>query len=60
MECIITIITGCGLQSNKTTSNAIETNLLGGANSITKEMGYEFCVANDATNYKVIAKETWW
>ena len=40
-----------------TTSTAIETNLLGGTDSITSEMGYELCVANDATNYKVIAKE---
>ena len=40
-----------------TTSTAIETNLLGGTDSITSEMGYELCVANDATNYKVVAKE---
>ena len=40
-----------------TTSSAIETNLLGGTDSITSEMGYELCVANDATNYKVVAKE---
>ena len=40
-----------------TTSSAIETNLLGGTDSITSEMGYELCVANDATNYKVFAKE---
>ena len=40
-----------------TTSTAIETNLLGGTDSITSEMGYELCVANDATNYKVFAKE---
>ena len=41
-----------------TTSSEIETNLLGGQTMIvsTSEMGYEFCVSNDATNYKVFAK----
>ncbi len=40
-----------------TTSTAIETNLLGGSDNITPEMGYELCVANDASNYKIVAKE---
>ena len=40
-----------------TTSIAIETNILGGTDSISSDMGYELCVANDATNYKVFAKE---
>ncbi len=40
-----------------TTSNAIETNLLGGSDSITDDMGYNLCISNDATNYKVFAKE---
>ena len=38
-------------------SNAIETELLGGTDSITQEVGYNICVANDATNYKIFAKE---
>ena len=49
--------TGTSCNPTSTTSSAIETNLLGGTDSITSEMGYELCVANDATNYKVFAKE---
>ena len=49
--------TGTSCNPTSTTSSAIETNLLGGTDSITQEMGYELCVSNDATNYKVIAKE---
>ena len=49
--------TGTSCNPTSTTSSAIETNLLGGTDSITSEMGYELCVSNDATNYKVIAKE---
>ena len=49
--------TGTSCNRTSTTSSAIETNLLGGTDSITSEMGYELCVANDATNYKVFAKE---
>ena len=48
---------GTSCNPTSTTSSAIETNLLGGTDSITSEMGYELCVANDATNYKVFAKE---
>ena len=48
---------GTSCNPTSTTSSAIETNLLGGTDSITSEMGYELCVANDATNYKVVAKE---
>ncbi len=40
-----------------TTSTQIETNLLGGSDNITAEMGYDICTANDATNYKIVAKE---
>ena len=40
-----------------TTSNAIETNLLGGSDSITEEVGYNICVATDLSNYKIFAKE---
>ena len=49
--------TGTSCNPTSATSSAIETNLLGGTDSITSEMGYELCVANDATNYKVFAKE---
>ena len=49
--------TGTSCNPTSTTSSAIETNLLGGTDSITSEMGYELCVANDATKYKVFAKE---
>ena len=49
--------TGTSCNPTSTTSSAIETNLLGGTDSINSEMGYELCVANDATNYKVFAKE---
>ena len=49
--------TSTSCNPTSTTSSAIETNLLGGTDSITSEMGYELCVANDATNYKVFAKE---
>ena len=49
--------TGTSCNPTSTTSSAIETNLLGGTDSITQGMGYELCVANDATNYKVVAKE---
>ena len=49
--------TGTSCNPTSATSSAIETNLLGGTDSITSEMDYELCVANDATNYKVFAKE---
>ena len=39
------------------TSNAIETELLGGSDSITEEVGYNICVASDTSNYKIFAKE---
>ena len=41
-------------------STAIETNLLGGADNITPQMGYDFCVDEGASsqNYEIIAKET--
>ena len=39
------------------TSNAIETNLLGGSDSITEEVGYNICIAKDGSNYKILAKE---
>ena len=39
------------------TSNAIETELLGGSDSITEEVGYNICVATDGSKYKIFAKE---
>ena len=40
------------------TSTAIETNLLGGSDNINPEMGYELCISNDDSNFKITAKET--
>tara|TARA_E500000081_G_C6063526_1_gene319475 strand:- start:252 stop:665 length:414 start_codon:yes stop_codon:yes gene_type:complete len=40
------------------TSTQIEQALLGGSDNITTEMGYELCISNDASNYKILAKET--
>ena len=39
-----------------TTSTDIETNLLGGADNITPQMGYDFCVAKNS-NYEIFAQE---
>ena len=39
------------------TSNAIETELLGGSDSITEEVGYNICIAKEGSNYKILAKE---
>ena len=39
------------------TSTAIESNLLGGSDNITPELGYEICVANHSSNYQICAKE---
>ena len=51
-------------QGNCTFSNAsdssstdIETNLLGGSDSITEEVGYNICIATDGSKYKILAKE---
>ena len=49
--------TGTNCSPTSTTSTAIETNLLGGSDVITDEMGYQLCVANDASNYIIIAQE---
>ena len=48
---------GTSCTPSATTSTQIETNLLGGSDNITAEMGYDICTANDATNYKIVAKE---
>ena len=48
--------TSCSPTSS--TSTQIENALLGGSDNITAEMGYELCISNDASNYKILAKET--
>ena len=42
-----------------TSSTDIETNLLGGADNITPQVGYEFCVTGGGTslNYEIFAEE---
>ena len=39
------------------TSTAIESNLLGGSDNITTELGYEVCIATHSSNYQICAKE---
>ena len=46
--------TTCGAPS-ETSSDDIETALFGGGDIITKESGYNICVAADGTSYKIIA-----
>jgi len=50
--------TGTSCSPTSATSTAIETNLLGGSDNITAEMGYELCIANDSSNYIITARET--
>ena len=49
--------TGTNCSPSDTTSTAIETYLLGGADNITDEMGYEFCISDHASNYQIVAQE---
>ena len=46
--------TTCGAPS-ETSSDDIETELFGGGDIITKESGYNICIAADGTSYKIIA-----
>ena len=46
--------TTCG-DPSETSSNDIETELFGGGDIITKESGYDMCIAADGTSYKIIA-----
>jgi Tfp pilus assembly protein PilE len=48
---------GTSCTPSATTSTQIETNLLGGSDNITEEVGYNICVASDTSNYKIFAKE---
>jgi|TARA_B110000503_G_scaffold43042_1_gene70403 prepilin-type N-terminal cleavage/methylation domain-containing protein len=41
---------------SSTTSTAIETNLLGGADAISADLNYEMCIQSHASNYMVKAK----
>ena len=50
--------TGNSCSPNSASSTAIETNVLGGSDNITDEMGYNLCIANDTSNYKIFAIET--
>ena len=43
--------------ATSSTSTGIETNLLGGSDNITPELGYEICIANHSSNYQICAKE---
>tara|TARA_B100000965_G_scaffold386000_1_gene387800 strand:- start:499 stop:912 length:414 start_codon:yes stop_codon:yes gene_type:complete len=49
---------GTSCTPSATTSAQIETNLLGGADTITDEMGYQLCIANHSSNYLINANET--
>ena len=40
-----------------TSSDKIEKELLGGADSITEDMGYHMCVVTSSSDYKIIAEE---
>ena len=44
----------CG-DPSETSSKAIEKELFGGGDIITKESGYEVCIAEEGTSYKIIA-----
>ena len=43
--------------ASNSTSSAIETDLLGGTDSINDELGYNICIDQDGSSYKIIAKE---
>ncbi len=44
----------CG-DPSEASSKAIEKELFGGGDIITKESGYEVCIADEGTSYKIIA-----
>ena len=48
---------GSTCSATEATSTLIETNLLGGTDSINKEMGYYMCVATDSSDYIIKAEE---
>ena len=49
--------TGSTCSPTDETSGNIETNLLGGTDSINKEIGYKMCVVTSTTDYTIIAQE---
>jgi type IV pilus assembly protein PilE len=48
---------GSNCSPDESSSNDIEKELLGGADSINKELGYYMCVVKSSTDYKIIAEE---
>ena len=48
---------GTSCTPSSTTSTQIETNLLGGTDSINDEMGYLLCIANHSSNYLINANQ---
>jgi len=49
-------VASSGCTANSTTSTAIETQLLGGADVITPELDYEMCIHSHSSNFMVKAK----
>ena len=49
--------TGSTCSPTDGTSDNIETNLLGGTDSINEEIGYKMCVVTSTTDYTIIAQE---
>ena len=43
--------------ASNSTSTAIEADLLGGTDSINDELGYNICIDQDGSSYKIIAKQ---
>ena len=48
--------TGSACTPTSTTSTAIETNVLGGADSISSDLGFEMCIYLDTSNYMIKSK----
>ena len=49
--------TGSSCTATEATSTLIETNLLGGSDSINSEMGYYMCAVSSSSDYTIIAEE---
>ena len=49
--------TGSSCTATEATSTLIETNLLGGSDSINSEMGYYMCAVSTSSGYTIIAEE---
>ncbi len=49
--------TGSTCSPDGTTSSALETHLLGGADSINADLGFEMCVVKSATDFTLMAVE---